>query len=45
MNLYWIAGLALFVLLEKSISAGHWLSYAAGTGLIVWGTAVLIHAW
>ena len=23
MNLYWIAGLALFVLLEKSISAGH----------------------
>lgn len=44
MNLYWVAGLALFVLLEKSIPAGHWLSYAAGVALIAWGAAVLVSA-
>ena len=41
MNLYWIAGLALFVLLEKSVPAGHWLGYATGVALLVWGAGVL----
>lgn len=44
MNLYWIAGLALFVLLEKTVPAGHWLGYATGVALLVWGTAVLAGA-
>jgi len=30
MNLYWIAGLAVFVLLEKTIPLGHWLGRVAG---------------
>ena len=41
MNLYWIAGLALFVLFEKTVPAGHWLGYATGVVLIVLGTGML----
>ena len=41
MNLYWIAGLALFVLLEKIVPAGHWLSYVTGVALLVWGAGML----
>jgi predicted metal-binding membrane protein len=41
MNLYWIAGLALFVLLEKTVPAGHWLGYATGIALLVWGAGML----
>jgi predicted metal-binding membrane protein len=41
MNLYWIAGLAVFVLLEKTIPMGHWISYMVGVALIVWGIVVL----
>jgi len=41
MNLYWIAGLALFVLFEKTVPAGHWLGYATGVVLLVWGTGML----
>jgi predicted metal-binding membrane protein len=37
MNLYWIVGLAIFVLLEKTIPAGHWLGFITGIGLMVWG--------
>lgn len=37
MNLYWIAGLAVFVLLEKTIPAGHRLGAVTGIGLILWG--------
>jgi predicted metal-binding membrane protein len=44
MNLYWIAGLALFVLLEKTVPAGHWLSYATGLALMAWGGWVLVEA-
>jgi predicted metal-binding membrane protein len=42
MNLYWIAGLALFVLLEKTIPPGHWLASFSGLGLVGWGVALLI---
>lgn len=41
MNFGWIAGLALFVLVEKLAPAGHWIGRAAGAGLIVWGGATL----
>ena len=41
MNLYWIAGLALFVLFEKTVPAGHWLGYAAGVALLIWGVGML----
>ncbi len=41
MNLYWIVGLALFVLFEKIVPAGHWLGYSTGVALLVWGAAML----
>jgi len=41
MNLYWIAGLALFVLFEKTVPAGHWIGYATGVALLVWGAGIL----
>ena len=41
MNLYWIIGLALFVLLEKNIPAGHWIGRGTGFVLIAWGVVVL----
>ncbi len=41
MNLYWIAGIALYVLLEKTIPAGQWLSYASGVVFLAWGTRML----
>ena len=37
MNLYWIVGLAVFVLLEKTVPIGHWLGSLTGIGLMVWG--------
>jgi predicted metal-binding membrane protein len=42
MNLYWIAGLALFVLCEKTVPAGHWLGYASGVALLAWGIGMLV---
>jgi len=44
MNLYWIAGIAAFVLLEKTIPAGHRFGSAAGIVLIAWGGALLASA-
>jgi predicted metal-binding membrane protein len=35
MNLFWIVGLAIFVLMEKTIPAGHKLGSLGGIGLIV----------
>jgi predicted metal-binding membrane protein len=42
MNLYWIAGIALFVLLEKTVPAGHWFDYATGVALLLWGAGILL---
>jgi len=42
MNLFWIAGLAIFVLLEKTISAGEWLAKITGIFLILWGAWLMI---
>ena len=44
MNLYWIAGIALFVLFEKTVPAGHWLGHAAGVFLLIWGAWTLAAA-
>lgn len=44
MNLYWIAGLAAYVLVEKTLPAGHRIGIAAGAGLIVWGIVLLARA-
>ena len=44
MNIYWIIGLAVFVLIEKTVLAGHWFSYAVGGVLILCGMVVLLDA-
>jgi predicted metal-binding membrane protein len=44
MNLYWIVGLAVFVLLEKTIPAGHWLGGLTGVLLIAWGGGLILAA-
>ncbi len=41
MNLAWLAGLALFVLVEKMAPAGHWVGKVAGIALVGWGGATL----
>ena len=41
MNLYWIVGVALLVLFEKTVPAGHWLGYATGVALLVCGAGML----
>ncbi len=41
MNLAWIAGIALFVLIEKLSPTGHWIGRGAGVLLIAWGVATL----
>jgi predicted metal-binding membrane protein len=42
MNLAWIAGVALFVLIEKLAPAGHWIRRGAGILLVAWGAATLL---
>ncbi len=42
MNLYWIVGLALFVLAEKALAHGVWFGRVSGVGLIIAGTATLL---
>lgn len=42
MNLAWIAALAVFVLVEKVVPAGHWVGRAAGVALVIWGGATLL---
>ena len=44
MNLFWIAGLAGFVLLEKTIPMGHWLGRIAGIAAAAWGLLLLASA-
>jgi predicted metal-binding membrane protein len=41
MNLYWISGIALFVLFEKTVPVGRWLSYVSGMILLAWGATML----
>jgi predicted metal-binding membrane protein len=44
MNLLWIAGLAVVVLLEKTLPLGQWFARAAGMAGIVWGMLLLAGA-
>ena len=44
MNLFWIGGIAVFVLLEKTIPVGHWLGHAVGIALIAWGGIIFLGA-
>jgi predicted metal-binding membrane protein len=44
MNLYWIAGLAVMVLLEKTIPAGDTLGKLIGGLLMLWGATFLYQA-
>jgi predicted metal-binding membrane protein len=44
MNLYWITGLALIVLLEKLLPLGRRLSLITGGLLLVWGVSFLYRA-
>jgi predicted metal-binding membrane protein len=44
MNPAWIAGVALYVLIEKSVPAQHWLARAVGFGLVLGGAATLVAA-
>ncbi len=41
MNLYWIAGLAAYVLIEKTAPMGQWLARIAGAGLVAWGALLI----
>jgi predicted metal-binding membrane protein len=43
MNLLWIAGLALLVLIEKLFPLGPRVSQFTGLALIAWGAFVLVH--
>jgi len=42
MNTYWIAGLALLVLLEKVVPHGDLLGRLAGAGLAAWGLLLIV---
>jgi predicted metal-binding membrane protein len=44
MNLYWIAGIATYVLAEKLLPHQRWLSYAAGWALIVLAATIVARA-
>jgi predicted metal-binding membrane protein len=41
MSFVWIAGIAAFVLVEKTAPAGYWLGRIVGTALFAWGGATL----
>ena len=42
MNLYWIAGLAVLVLMEKTFPFGRFLGRMTGTVLVGWGVMLLV---
>jgi predicted metal-binding membrane protein len=41
MNLAWVGAIALFILLEKTMPWGDWMSRFGGALLVVWGVANL----
>ena len=43
MNIYWIAGLASLVLVEKVAPAGPMIGRVMGSAFILWGAGVLFH--
>lgn len=45
MNLFWVAMIAVFVLIEKIVPNGHWVSKASGLMLIGWGIWMIQTGW
>jgi predicted metal-binding membrane protein len=43
MNLAWVAALAVFVLAEKALARGAWLSRVSGVALIAWAVWLAVH--
>jgi predicted metal-binding membrane protein len=41
MNIYWILGLSVLVLAEKTMPMGLWLGRIVGVGLVAWGATLL----
>ena len=41
MNLLWVAGITLFVLLEKTLPQAKWIARVSGVLLLVWGMLTL----
>jgi predicted metal-binding membrane protein len=41
MNLFWIIGLAAFVLLEKTVPMGSWIGRIVGVGAAAWGVLLV----
>lgn len=41
MNIYWIAGLSMLVLVEKIMPLRHWVTPLTGVTLIIWGGTLL----
>jgi predicted metal-binding membrane protein len=44
MNLLWVAAIAAFVLIEKVVPAGQWVSRAAGFMLTIAGVWLIVGA-
>jgi predicted metal-binding membrane protein len=44
MNLWWIAAISAFVLIEKLAPAGNWIGRLAGVGFCIWGCWILFGA-
>jgi predicted metal-binding membrane protein len=44
MNLYWIVGLAIYILLERLLPYGRWVGNLAGGGLLIGGVVQLVSA-
>jgi predicted metal-binding membrane protein len=44
MNLFWIIGLAAFILLEKTVPMGLWIGRIVGVGVAAWGMLLLATA-
>ena len=42
MNLFWIIGLAAFVMLEKTVPMGSWVGRIVGVGVAAWGVLLLV---
>jgi len=42
MNLAWVGAIALFVLLEKTVPWGDWISRLIGLVLAGWGAVILV---
>ena len=42
MNMWWVAVIAIFVLLEKVVPKGLWVGRIAGVALVAWGMIMIV---